>query len=288
VCLACGGGPWRTAVAGHVPRSALEQAGQVRALFRVVLGAWGLEEWGGGGGVGVSSPPTRDWLVEECACSASCCRQPEGAGGGQPPRLATLSHVFVSCPVVRPVVLWLRRLWRDIAGAEPPLDARVLVVVDRSVWKPPGGEVLWEMWTHLCLLFCRVVWLLTERRSDGGPEFAASALVAAVALAVERAIRSDWAQVGACVAGVEGVGGQWRPLTEFAFEARWTHGGVLAHLEGEGPGRLRVHVPQGCGLGLGEWGPVVLGSWVCGWLEECLGPGSPGSGPVGARAWGFV
>ena len=78
-----------------------------------------------------------------------------------------MSHVLLECPVVQPAVAWLRDLWAKLGDALPPLDAQVLVVGDRTVWSPGGGDV-WELWTHLRLEFCRAVWRLTARRASTG------------------------------------------------------------------------------------------------------------------------
>jgi hypothetical protein len=53
----------------------------------------------------------------------------------------TVSHVFLHCAAV-PVVNWLLGLWARIApeDAPVPLDARVLLLGDESVWVPAGGE----------------------------------------------------------------------------------------------------------------------------------------------------
>ena len=112
-----------------------------------------------------AQPGCLDDLVQECACQAECCSGP-AAPAGVPPPCETLSHVFVTCPVVSPAVGWLRELWRRIGGSLPPLDARVLVVGDRSVWEPEGGRYGWELWSHLRLLFCRSVWSLTSKKSS--------------------------------------------------------------------------------------------------------------------------
>ena len=128
-----------------------------------------------------AQPGCLDDLVQECACQAECCSGP-AAPAGVPPPCETLSHVFVTCPVVFPAVGWLRELWRRIGGSLPPLDARVLVVGDMSVWEPEGGRYGWELWSHLRLLFCRSVWSLTSKRRASGRLFAAAAVVAMTAV----------------------------------------------------------------------------------------------------------
>jgi hypothetical protein len=51
-----------------------------------------------------------------------------------------LSHVFMHCPVVQPAVVWLQDLWaRLVPGSQLPLDARVLLAGDHTVWDPGGA-----------------------------------------------------------------------------------------------------------------------------------------------------
>ncbi len=98
-------------------------------------------------------------------CSATACAGDEALEGAQ---LESLSHLFVHCPVVRPAVAWLRGVWAmHVAGRVPPLDARVLLAGDHTVWDPGGGEAGAELWTHLRLLFCRAVTLVPALLQSG-------------------------------------------------------------------------------------------------------------------------
>ncbi len=74
-------------------------------------------------------------LHDTVCCSASCCVA----------QLETLLHPFMGCPVVQPAVAWLGALWsKVVAGVQLPLDARVLLAGDHTVWDPgvgmPGGH----------------------------------------------------------------------------------------------------------------------------------------------------
>ena len=208
--------------------------------------------------VGWTAAPDQGTFEGMCACGAEGFSLPAALPAGQPPPCETLSHVFLDCPVVRPAVSWLRTLWRKMAGVEPPLDARVIVVGDRSVWSPDEGQgcVKWEVWTHLRLAFCRAVWALTARRARaGGPQFTAAAVVAMVAAALERALRRDWLRVWVDPVGFAELP-SWCQLSVrrvrldlSVFEERWLLGGVLAHLDGGGQGALLVHVPRGWDAG---------------------------------------
>ena len=176
-------------------------------------------------------------FVELCACGAEECLSGERPAG-EPPPCETLSHVFLHCPVVVAAVAWLRDLWGKLGDEPPPLDAQVLVLGDRSVWSPGGGDV-WELWTHLRLEFCRAVWRLTARRSSSGQAFSAAAVVAMTATELERSICLDWARVGAGQGS--SVEDKRVRLESADFDDRWLLRGVLADRD---DGSMRVHVPR--------------------------------------------
>jgi hypothetical protein len=119
------------------------------------------------------------------------------------------------------------------------LDAQVLVVGDKSVWSPGGGDGVWELWTHLRLEFCHAVWRLTTRRASTGQVFAAAAVVEMAAAALERSICLDWARVGAGQGN--SVEDKRVRLESEDFDARWLRRGVLADRDN---GTLQVHVPR--------------------------------------------
>jgi len=179
-------------------------------------------------------------------CSAAAC--------AAVPQLETLSHVFMHCPVVRPALEWLRQLWsRLVPGDDVPLDARVLLAGDHTVWAPGGGNDGAELWAHLRLLFCRAVWHLRCRRADDGQQvFTAAAVVALTAAWVERAVRLDWLRVSIDLTGASTTLPSWCiiyqrfELSQAEFAQRWCLGGaVLATVSGDAAGSqsLCVHVP---------------------------------------------
>ena len=184
-------------------------------------------------------------LAESCGCCAAVCC----VTASPPPD--TYSHIFVQCPVVLPAVEWLRGVWSRIGGEPPPpLDARVLVVGDHTVWEPGGGRDFSALWHHLRLLFGRAVWTLHGRRAVHAQPYTAAAVVALVSAWVARAVRLDWMRVGVGVDSLAAmpswcVISKQYGLTREQFDQRWCLGGVLASVEGgAAEPQLRVHVPR--------------------------------------------
>jgi hypothetical protein len=69
-------------------------------------------------------------------CSATACAGDEALVGAQ---VESLSHLFVHCHVVQPAVAWLRGVWALlVAGRVHPLDVRVLLAEDHTVWVSVG------------------------------------------------------------------------------------------------------------------------------------------------------
>ena len=196
-------------------------------------------------------PESRAALFREVCCVAACCSG--GEDGDLVPPLDSFSHLFLECPVVAPAVAWLRGLWARISeGPEPPLDVRVLVVGDHTVWRPAGGRRFEELWLHLRLLFCRAVWVLHSRRAVHGQPFSAAAVASLTASWVGLAVRRDWLRVCVTLGGVAAlpswcVVSQRYALSQDEFCDRWCLGEVLAHVDPGGafaPPGLRVHVPR--------------------------------------------
>ena len=197
---------------------------------------------------------------EEGLLAEVCCRVPACAtaavlpGGRAGPPLADFSHTFLHCPAVRPAVQWLCDLWARIAPADAPVpvDARVLLLGDRGVWAPSGGQGPERLWLHLRLLLCRAIWLTVCGARSGGSA-AWQGMVAVARAGVSRAIRQDWLRVSATLPGAA-VLPSWcviekrYQLTQEQFQGRWCLNGALAHIDttdAAGCPVLCVHVPGG-------------------------------------------
>ncbi len=122
-----------------------------------------------------------------------------------------------------------------------PVDARVLLAGDHTVWNPGGGEAGAELWTHLRLLFCRAVWHQRCCWAAAGQVYTAATVVALSDVTsatswVQRAIRLDWLRVTSDLAGASASLPTWCSihtrfdLSQADLEERCCLGSVLAHV----------------------------------------------------------
>lgn len=192
-------------------------------------------------------------LLQQCLCSAAGCACSEVAALAPQPALETYTHMFWSCPMVAPAVAWLWDLWRRISGSAPPLEPAMLIVGDHTQWQPVQ-PALASLWQHLRLTFLSAVWAQRCRRQLSGTAFAAEAVVAATAAALQRDMEADWARVSCDIRDNAGVSPNWfagrdPSMSPMEFQQRWCHGSVLARVEGQaaanqGDGVLVVCIPR--------------------------------------------
>jgi hypothetical protein len=159
----------------------------------------------------------------------------------------------VHCPVVHPAVAWLRGVWAlNVPGRVPPLDARVLLAGDHTVWDPGGGEAGAELWAHPpapSVLPCGLVPALLQ----GGPWTGVHCFccVALTATWIRHAVRLDWLRVSADFAGTAPTLPSWCiihkrfDMSQAEFIKRWCLNSVLAEVSSDADesATVRVHVP---------------------------------------------
>jgi hypothetical protein len=151
-----------------------------------------------------------------------------------------------------------------------PLDARVLLLGDESVWAPGGGEAAQGLWLHLRLLFCRAVWAQVCRSRAAGGGMSPAAVVAATAAFIARVIRLDRLRGTASLHGGAVlpswcvIDGKTFQLTQEQFQERWCASDILAHC-------CRVCCRRlGAACSCAAPPPVVYG-----WCRPVCGAGQP-------------
>ena len=187
-------------------------------------------------------------MAQGAPCREGCCVTCRAAGRGE--QLETLTHVFMDCPAVQPVLTWLLQAFQALAGELPPRDPLVLLADARWHWQPeqPRGRTLWQCFR---LAYLGAVWAV---RSSGllRPQLVVDMVVRSLATGVQR----DWQRVVTDVlaAAVGLVPTTWfrgrdPHLKEDEFKALWPGLGGWYEV-GEGQGEVRVRLSA-------EW-PVAL------------------------------
>lgn len=168
-------------------------------------------------------------------CPFPCCHGPPG-------HLETLQHLFLECPVGRAALEWLSGFWGRLEeGHCPPIDARVMLADDHTVWAPQSAP-LGKLWTVLRVTMLKRIWLASRGKHQG---FALSPaccrVVSSFVAEVSGLIRQDWLLVVGSLREESGIGARWLrgrsvTLSLPAFQARWCVGGVLAVADALGHG----------------------------------------------------
>ena len=171
---------------------------------------------------------------EERCCQAAC---------GDAGRVESLSHLFLECPAVQPVLQWLRRLWRCVAGEDVPLQAAVIIGGDGRAWEPGGGDAAVRLWHTLRLTVLHTIWCHRCQARLQGRAHHALGVISGVVHRLGVAMRLDWrrTRLTAQDTGQPVSAGPGRlGLTEAEFEARWALGGGLCSVSGPMGARLMV------------------------------------------------
>ena len=241
-------------VCGSVQEEALWQGVWQRVHYRVLprpsrVFAWRLLHGAlrVGGATVRFYPPGDPGVRVGPVCPFPCCH-------GPPAQLETLQHLFMECPVGKGALTWLAGMWGLLElGHCPPLDARVMLADDSSVWAPQS-PALGKLWTVLRVTMLKRIWLASRAERPGSTAAQACLqVVSAFVAEVCGLIRQDWVLVVGGLKEASGVGAQWlrgRSLTLSLgrFQSRWCAGGVLAVAAEAGEGlemTIRLSVLMG-------------------------------------------
>ena len=160
------------------------------------------------------------------------CPHPSCAG-----QLATLTHVFIICPLAAGVWDWFAATWAAVTGDDaPPRSADLLLADDTRIWGPP--RQLRQLWDRLRLATICQLWAAYQRGRHQ-PDAAAitpGAVAARILSSCKKALLADWRLATVNVRQTAGVLSDWLRgrdpmITREQFAARWCHRAVLCALE---------------------------------------------------------
>ena len=199
---------WRRLKVADLPR---EQLSTVYRILHGALHVGGFMCYAGG------LPP------DQACCTNSAC---EG-------ELETLTHGFISCPVIPPAAQWVCQVFAAVAGCDAPPATAVVLLGDR--WQPPAGTQ--HAWTALRAAYLHSVWVLRCQRTLASSQFTAAAICGTVVSLVSASIHRDWARCTSDLVQLSGAPPEWfrgrSPALELGtFKRRWAVGGVLCSVAG--------------------------------------------------------
>src|SRR4029079_16390480 len=106
----------------------------------------------------------------------------------------SLTHAFLDCPEVAPVVDWLRETWHRLTGVPVPRTAQVMLADDVRGWPlAPSDADAYRMWTRLRVATLGAIWRVRCARDE--EQSSAAFAHKAVSMAVDSlvtAIQRDW------------------------------------------------------------------------------------------------
>ncbi|BDA47361.1 hypothetical protein COCOBI_10-2080 [Coccomyxa sp. Obi] len=176
--------------------------------------------------------------------------RPEAAGYSCPHPLcteqdATLTHVFITCPLAATVWGWFTATWAAITGEDPPpVSADLLLADDQRAWQP--ASQLAPLWHRMRLVTICQLWATYQRaRHQQGTPGTAGVVAARILSSCRKAILGDWRLATVNVRTASGVLSDWLrgrdpQLTREEFAARWCHRNVLCAVGEEPDAQLLI------------------------------------------------
>lgn len=165
-------------------------------------------------------------------CPHSCCQD----------SVANLTHTFLHCPVVAPVVQYIQSLWFSIDPEAQPLPPEALLTGDSRFWAP--SESLQAFWVRLRVYFLQAVWAAYQQaRSPDRPPSSASIASTTLHLC-HKNLRQDFLLATSGMKDPDAdcptsqLSGVPSDIARNRFFTKWGGEGVLCALEG--PDKLSI------------------------------------------------
>lgn len=168
-----------------------------------------------------------DGTTRSPVCCVGQCAQAQ--------HLDNISHRYIECPVAAGVWAWVGDVWAAVdGGARPPVSVPALLLGDREVWDPGGGEqgrIAWGIIRLAALFFVdRAVSVARETGAHAQP----ARIVGMLVHYLRRRMAEDYTRATQEPTQYAAVSSSWLPnrprpsLTD--FRSRWARGGVLCRV----------------------------------------------------------
>ena len=201
----------------------------------------------------------------DASAAAAKCGAPACADAGHD---ETLSHAFLDCPEVRPVIDWLLATWQRLTGRTVPRTTRVLLADDPGGWLDadrPSSTSAYQLWTRLRVATLGAIWRVRCSRDEGqaNATFAYKVVTMATEALLE-AIKRDWLRTHTDVRQLDGgafCNDWWRgfdvKLTVDGFIKTWADPPILCEVRGAAPASSQEPDMRTLSLRFGLDEPVV-------------------------------
>jgi hypothetical protein len=178
-----------------------------------------------------TSPPTPD---PSSLCTADGCL-PTGT-------IETLTHAFLECPEVQPVIGWMLATWTALGGPPVPRTAAFLLADDPTGWAGADDDDTYRMWTRLRVATLGSIWTVRcDRRQGGDSSFSHRACKLAVD-SIVAAVGRDWQRTDHDLRNLDDgfmCRDWWRGvdtrISKARFVTQWTTPGIFCTLSGAAP-----------------------------------------------------
>lgn len=165
--------------------------------------------------------------------------------------METLTHAFLTCGEVAPVIDWLVSTWQALSGTAVPRTPEVLLADDPRAW--PGGpaedSAAYRLWTRLRVATLGAIWQTRCTRGSLGVRSFASVAAGLAMDTVVGALRRDWLRTQRDVREMDSGGfcrDWWRGfdvrLTEEDFIDQWAAPPFLCRVQQQAGRRSQLVV----------------------------------------------
>ena len=122
---------------------------------------------------------------------------------------ATLSHIFITCPVAAQVLAWVCAIWAAITGeAAPPRSTDLFLADDRRMWTP--APALLPLWQRLRLAMLASLHVAHRAgRAHPTAQQTARAVAARIMAQLRADMQRDWILVGGGLRRAGGMCSAW-------------------------------------------------------------------------------
>jgi hypothetical protein len=180
----------------------------------------------------ITSPPTQD--TSPSFCTAEACLLTGS--------IETLTHAFLECPEVQPVIDWMLETWSTLGGPPVPRTAAFLLADDPTGWAGADDDDTYRMWTRLRVATLGSIWRVRCDRQQGSDSSFSHRAGKLAVDSIVAAIGRDWKRTDHDLRNLDDgfmCRDWWRGvdtrISKARFIKQWSTPGIFCTLSGAAP-----------------------------------------------------